>query len=202
MVDYLTYYYRKGAEPFRSLSVLPDADAIHVMESLYVEGAVIWERFKNPAQYLWLRRQVEQWLHTAFIAKGGDPQDPCPIYTMLGTPAWVLKMGDAASAATTSEMRIPLSIFRDCDVSFTYPDSMVSWLMEQEKNPEYYQPGYHGQVFTLSEIRSIIEAKGMPEEGWETKMPATFAHYVEAQVWNQKPLMEYKSQLLLQETLR
>lgn len=191
MADYLTYFYRKDKEPFQSLSVLPDAEAIRLMESLYIEGAVIWERFKNPAQYLRLRREVERWLRTAFVAKGGKPRESCPIYMILGTPVWALKMNDAASAATTSEMRVPLSILEEHDVSFTYPDSMVSWLMENERNPEYYQPDYHGQVFTLSEIQPIVQAKGMPEEGWTTNLPTTFAHYIEAQVWNWQPLLEY-----------
>lgn len=195
MVDYLTYYYRKGREPFQSLSVLSDADAIRLMESLYVEGAVIWERFKNPAQYLRLRREVERWLRTAFVAKGGKPRESYPIYMMLGTPVWALKVNDSASAATTSEMRVPLAILEETNVSFTYPDSMVSWLMENDKNPEYYQPGCHGQVFTLPEIRSLVQAKGMPEEGWTTNLPATFAHYIEAQVWNWQPLLEYRRSL-------
>jgi hypothetical protein len=39
---------------------------------------------------------------------------------------------------------------------------MVTLLMESQKNPEYYQPGYHGVLFTLPEILSIIQAKGLP----------------------------------------
>ncbi len=30
MVDYLTHYYTKGTPPFRSLSTLPDEEALHV----------------------------------------------------------------------------------------------------------------------------------------------------------------------------
>ena len=42
-------------------------------------------------------------------------------------------MADAATLATTAEMQIPLPILRECDVSFTYPDSMISHYSCSEK---------------------------------------------------------------------
>jgi len=86
---------------------------------------------------------------------------------------------------------VPLSILGESDVSFTYPDSMVSYFLELRQDPEVYQPGYHGRVFTLSQIRKIVDEKGLPEEGWVTKTAADVAHYVEAQVWNCRLLEEY-----------
>jgi hypothetical protein len=85
MIDYLIHFYRRGTEPFRSLSALSDRDAMQIMQDLYVEGAVFWERFKDPSQYLRTRRQIEQWLRREFIAKGGAPQESWPIYMILGT---------------------------------------------------------------------------------------------------------------------
>jgi hypothetical protein len=194
VIDHLIHFYRSGTDPFQSLSALSDSEAIQFMAALYVEGAIIWERFKDPAQYLHARRQVEQWLYKEFVAKGGDPQESYPIYMVLGRSRWLLRMADAATLATTAEIQVPLSIFRECDISFTYPDSMVSWLLEKQKTPEYYLPDYHGKLFTLSEIRSIVESNGLPGEGWGTNLPSYLANYIEAQVWNHKPLLEYKSQ--------
>jgi hypothetical protein len=82
------------------------------------------------------------------------------------------------------EIRIPLSLFMEYDVSFTYPDSMISLWFGREKPAEYYLPEFHGKVFTLSEILSIVETKGFPEEKWETGLPSHLAPYIEAQVWN------------------
>ena len=86
---------------------------------------------------------------------------------------------------------MPVSIFDEGDISFTYPDSMVTLLMENLQNPEFYQPDYHGKLFTLPEIRRIVAEKGLPDEGWETSVPDHLAHYIEAQVWNRGPLLEY-----------
>jgi hypothetical protein len=70
MVDYLTYYYKSGTEPFRSLSALPDEEAIKIMEEL-CDDTPFGARFKDPVQYMRNRRQAEQWVREEFIAKGG-----------------------------------------------------------------------------------------------------------------------------------
>jgi len=142
-----------------------------------------------------MRRQIEQWLRQEFIAKGGAPQESYPIYMILGRSKWLLTAADAATRATTAKIQIPLSLFQEGDVSFTYPDSMVSFLLANQKESAYYLPDYHGRIFTLSEIRSIIYSNGLPGEKWGTNLPSFLANYIEAQVWNQDPLREYKRQL-------
>jgi hypothetical protein len=192
LVDYLTYYYKRGTEPFRSLSALSDSEAIPIMEALYVEfeGSLAFERFKDPIQYMQSRRQTEQWVREAFIAKGGQPQAAYPIPMVLGASKWMVKHAPAPDLH--GEICIPLSVFQEGDVSFTYPDSMISLWLGRDKPPEYYQPDYHGKIFTHSEILSIVEKKGLPEEVWETSLPSNLAPYIEAQVWNHEPLLEYK----------
>jgi hypothetical protein len=190
-VDYLVHFFKKGGKPFRSLSTLPDCDAASIMRDLYVEGSVFWERFKDPLGYISTRRRVEQSLFDGFVAKGGRPKERYPIYMVLGRPKWTAQVADPVTVATTAEVQVPLGILRECDVSFTYPDSMVSAMMAAEKNPQYYEPEYHGKVFTLKEIEQLIDVKGLPGEGWETRMPAHLAHYIEAQVWNREALEEY-----------
>jgi hypothetical protein len=195
MIDYLIHFYKIGTEPFQSLSALSDRDATQIMQDFYVEGSVFWSRFKDPREYMQRRRQIEQWLHQEFIAKGGTPQESYPIYMILGRSKWLLTAADPATLATTAEIQVPLSLFRECDISFTYPDSMVSVPMAVQKESEYYLPDYHGKLFTLSEIRSIVESNGLPGEKWGTNLPDSMPNFIEAQVWNQEPLQEYKRQL-------
>jgi len=188
MVDYVTYYFKSGTQPFQSLSALSDTEAMQIMRDLYIEGSVLLARFKEPAQYMHDRRHTEQWVRQEFIAKGGQPQEAFPICMVLGRSKWILEHADADTAGIC----IPLSAFKEGDISFTYPDSMISLWFGRDKPTEYYQPDYHGKVFTLSEILSIVETKGLPEEDWETNLPSDLAPYIEAQVWNHKPLLEYK----------
>jgi len=102
---------------------------------------------------------------------------------------------DAVTLATTTQIEVPLGLFEACDVSFTYPDSMVSFLLASEKGSEYYLPDYHGKVFTMAEMCSIVESQGLPGETWGTNLPGTMPNYIEAQVWRHEPLIEYKRQL-------
>jgi hypothetical protein len=161
------------------------------MKRLYIEGSVFWERFRDADNYLKFRKQVEQKLRNGFIEKGGRPKSEYPIYLVLGRPKWFETVADRATLETTTEIQVPLSILDSERVSFTYPDSMVSALMEAAKNPEYYEPDYHGKVFTIIEMEELISRKGLPGEGWETRMPQHYAHYIEAQVWDPETLRDY-----------
>ena len=193
MIDYLTHYYIQGTPPFRSLSALPDDEALELMTALYDETP-FGVRFKDPLQYLQQRRRTERWVRSEFMAKGGQPQEPYPIYMALGSSPWLVRA--APDTSNHGEIRIPLAVFQEGDVSFTYPDSMVSHWFGTEKPIEYYQSEYHGRVFTRSEILGIIIARGLPEESWEPRLPDHLPPYIEAQVWNREPLLMYQAEML------
>lgn len=190
-IDHLIHLYKRGAEPFRTLSALREEEAVSIMKGLYVAGSIFWERFEDPVAYLRLRKQIEHEIREAFIAKGGLPQEAHPIYMAFGRTRWMQNGLDVVTLATTAEIEVPLSLFQECDVSFTYPDSMVSFLLAQEKS-EYYLPEFHGKVFTLAEVRSMVEAGGLPGERWGTNLPASSPNYIEAQIWRYEPLLGFK----------
>ncbi len=185
MIDYLTHYYKRGRTPFMSLSALPEDEAIRIMKGLYDE-TVFGSRFKDPAQYLRDRKQAEQCVRQQFIEKGGQPIEAHPVYMVLGSSAWINR--HALEGEAINEIRIPLSAFQPGDVSFTYPDSMISLWFGVDKPEEYYLPAYHGKVFTLDEIQAIVAEHGIPEECWDTHLPDELAPYIEAQVWNTAPV--------------
>ncbi len=187
MVEYLTHYYNAETTPFRSLSALAETEAIQIMKELYVNNAM-WGRFKDPARYLRERKETELWLRKEFILKGGCPKEEYPIYMIIGVCDSIEKnMSDEKLA----KIQIPILNFKEEDVSFTFIDSMFSFSLGRDKSSEYYQLEYHGKVFTLSEILSIIKEKGAPVEGWWGNLPDDFFPYIEAQVWNHKLLRGY-----------
>lgn len=192
MVDYLTHYYQRDTGPFQSLSALSDEEAIPIMEAL-CDDTPYGARFKDPHQYLQNRKDSEQWVRKGFIAQGGRPQALYPIPMVLGSSQWMV--ANAPMREGNAEIQIPLSIFTEEDISFTYPDSMISHWFGREKPPGLYQPDLHGRVFTLSEIISLVAARGLPEEGWEAFLPENLAPYIEAQIWRHDLLEEYEKQL-------
>ena len=188
MVDYLTHYYSSDLGPFQTLSSLPDEEALAIMEALY-DDTPFGLRFKDPIQYLQDRQDTERWVRAEFIAKGGQPLASYPISMVLGFSPWVQSI--APNPALHAEIRIPLSILTVYDVSFTYPDSMISRWLSREKPEPYYQPELHGRVFTLPEILALVAVKGMPEIEWQSNLPDDEAPYIEAQVWNHQLLADY-----------
>ena len=146
MIDYLTHYYNIDNGPFQSLSALPDAEAIRIMQQL-CDDTPYGLRFKDPIQYLQDRKATEQWVREAFIARGGKPKDQFPIPMVLGSSKWLVEV--SPNPEKHAEIRIPLSLLAEEDVSFTYPDSMISHWFGREKPVEYYQEELHGRVFTL-----------------------------------------------------
>ncbi|MBI9051006.1 MAG: hypothetical protein JEZ00_16410 [Anaerolineaceae bacterium] len=192
MIDYLTHYYSMDAAPFQSLSALSDDAAIKIMQTL-CDDTLYGERFKDPIQYLKSRKEAEQWVRAAFIAKGGRPKEVFPITMVLGSSKWLFEA--APDREKHTEICIPLNRFTEFDISFTYPDSMVSHWFGRDKPANLYQADLHGIVFTLSEILSLVEQKGMPEEDWALNLPSEIPPYIEAQVWNHELLNEVKKPL-------
>jgi hypothetical protein len=135
VIDYLTHYYKLGTQPFQSLSALTDEEAEGIMQGLS-DDTPYGARFKDPLGYMRDRRQTEQWVRDQFIAKGGQPRASYPIPMVLGSSPWIMK--NAPDPAAHGEIRIPLSVFTEQDVSFTYPDSMISLWFGRDKPPEYY----------------------------------------------------------------
>jgi len=182
--SFITHYYLRGTVPFRSLSPLPDKEAHEIMRRL-ADETLFGLRFKDPEGYLARRRQSEKWVHNAFAAKGGQPRQEYPVYFVLGESGWLAEQSPDKSRHT--EIRIPLDAFEEGNVSFTYPDSMISRWFAEEKPPDLYQPDLHGRVFMKAEILEIIKKKGNPEQDWP-KLPPALGPYIEAQVWNMEPL--------------
>lgn len=188
MPGFLLHVYRRGSLPLRTLSDLPEEDALRIMRGLYRKGSTFWERFEEPAGYLRFRLQAEKTIREAFIAKGGRPVDRHPVYLVVGRPRWMQAAADSITLETTETIEVPLSAVSEECTSFTCPDSMVSLLIAAQKDPRWYEPGLHGVVFRLDEIRQLIAERGLPGEGWQTRMPPHYAHYVEAQVWDREAL--------------
>jgi hypothetical protein len=45
---------------------------------------------------------------------------------------------------------------------------MISYWLKSQLDSIFYQPEYHGKVFSVSEIEYIIDRFGIPDREWET----------------------------------
>ncbi|MFD0696360.1 hypothetical protein ACFQZT_20045 [Paenibacillus sp. GCM10027628] len=185
----MTHYFLRGKLPFQSLSALSEPEALKIMANLCDDSPML-SRFKSPVKYMEDRRETEKWLRDTFIEKGGQPEAAYPFYAVLGTSYWIEKHS-ADYGTEIDRISIPISIFDEHDITFTYPDSMVSYTTWKYKSTPHYQAEYHGHVFKHSEVKTrlINNIKELFGERWtfsEEVLP-----YIEAQKWNHKKVLTF-----------
>jgi hypothetical protein len=172
---FLSHYYEYANGPFRSLSDLPLENAEAIQEQIRRDG----NRFasQRKADYLVIRRELEDRIRGFFIEKGGQPLRQRPHYMILGDCPWLLSW-----YVDGRELRIPLEEFSARSVSFTYGDSFPA-MRYQDGKP------YRGCFYTLAELPGIIRQYGLPQE-WNPDGKAAPERYIEAQVWDDRPILK------------
>jgi hypothetical protein len=188
----LTHYYHQNERPFQSLSALSDRDALEIISSLQGRAGLVYRRFNNPESYLKLRRETENWLRNEFINKGGKPKSNYPHYFVVDRSTWI----EAGYNGHFDRIEMPITSIDPEQISFTYPDSMVSYWLQTQTDKDYYRSEYHGRVFSLAETTQLIDRFGIPDREWETQANRKYDLFIEAQVWNisvTNPLMSVKA---------
>jgi hypothetical protein len=176
----LTHYYHRDDYPFQNLSSLTEEEALAVISTLNERDGAVYRRFKNPEQYIKLRRETEQWLSHEFVKKGGKPASTYPQYFVVERALWI----EEGYEGQSNKLQMPVSAFDPKQVSFTYSDSMVSYWLREQTAQVFHNAAYHGQVFLLDEISKIINKFGIPDQEWRTQETRKYDLFIEAQVWN------------------
>jgi hypothetical protein len=179
----LTHYYHKNDNPFQNLSSLADEKALSVISNLRDRAGAVYRRFRNPEQYLMQRREAENWVRREFIKKSGQPASVYPHYFVIERARWI----EAGYNGESLALQFPVSAFQPEQISFTYPDSMISYWLKSQTDQVFYRSEYHGQVFVLNEISKVIDAFGVPAEEWRTEETRKYDLFIEAQVWASIP---------------
>ena len=179
----LTHYYHECDRPFQTLAAVSDNKALNIIDSLKKRTGAVYRRFNHPVEYLSRRRETEGWIRDEFIKKGGKPTTKFPQYFVVDFSTWIEEGYNGQSRA----IRIPISAFDPDRVSFTYPDSMISYWLNSQTERDFYHSEYHGRVFSSIEIQSIIDRFGIPQREWATDPLRKYDLFIEAQVWGSIP---------------
>ncbi len=170
----LFHYYDESTGPYRNLSDLEPAEAERVMDEIrrFKKGFAA----KRSADYMTVRRSLEARARELFIRKGGKPVRLHPHYMTLGECPWLLDWFEKGRCIS-----IPIGEFDAASVSFTYGDLFPTMRYGDGKK-------YRGQVYTLPEILEVIREYGYPQE-WNAAGDKGPERYVEAQIWDDAPLL-------------
>jgi len=180
---YLYHYYESENGPFRNITEFGFEKATDIQRKISTGP-----NSKRLPNYIDLRFALETRLKQQFILKGGQPNRDDPFYFTLGECAWLKSW-----YANPGVVKIPLSDFKPEQISFTYPDSMISFQLHDEPQYAAYRKEYNGQVFLLNEMDDLITKYGLPtEEKWKTEEKMNYDRYIEVQVWDDLIVNEYK----------
>lgn len=178
--DFLTHYYRE--HPFRSLTELSPESMDEILVRLG-ETRQLPRRLRTPS-YFENRRRVEKIMYEQFLSKGGRPERRHPHYAILGeSEIW--------AGIEPRLVRFPLSEIPVDQISFTYTDSMVSFIdCDLRGNPVPRKPTY-GLIYRVDELRNLFDRFGWPGDRWKFEPDWQHDCYVEAQIWSETPLRQY-----------
>jgi hypothetical protein len=164
----------------RNICDLAPAEAERVLDEIRASG----RRTIKP-DYLARRLVVEDWLIAERRHKLGKTPLERPIYGFLGDFA------DGLDASRPSSLVMSLDAFSSETLTFTYPDSMASLPIATREDHAAHRMPYHGQVFTLAEIREVVTRFGLPGERWRQDPARTYDRFIEVQIWDSAPLMAF-----------
>jgi hypothetical protein len=174
----ITHNFDPARGPFRNICNLAYEEAEHILDDIRRTG-----NRKYKSNYLQRRIATEEWLYAERTRKLGKPRLAHPIYFFLGEFY-------GTDPARPLSVRIPLTEFSRQTITFTYPDSMASLPLATLVEHQADRRPYHGQVFTLDEIESVVSEYGMPVKAIDGSGPH-YDTFIEVQIWDENPLREY-----------
>jgi hypothetical protein len=187
----LFHYYEGSRKPFLSISELEPSKFSELMDEfsrLELPESRFDEKWKRDF-YLFFRPYTEQKIREKFIDKGGKPKLKAPRYTTLGPVTWFNNWYEQPEV-----IEIPLLEIPSDSISFTYPDSMMSLLIAEDRFEPFakFKQPYHGEVFRLEELEEMVTAYGFPDES-DPKNLEYGNRIIEAQIWDLSLLDPYVS---------
>ncbi len=175
--DVVTHNYDPTRGPFRNICNLPRQEAESILTEIRTSG-----KSNIKDNYLPRRLAIEDWLISESDKKLASKTLERPIYFFLGDFA------DGLDRSRPRSIVMPLAAFSADMLTFTYPDSMASLPLAIRAHHRPRRKAFHGQVFTLDEIRKVIASWGMPDK---TDPSISYDRFIEVQVWNDTPLKRF-----------
>jgi hypothetical protein len=176
----ITHNFHPDRGAFRNVCNLPKDEAEPIVATIRREGHAYLKE-----NYLERRMRAESWLMAERRRKIGETPLARPIYFFLG------KMDDGWDRSRPASIVLPLVMFDQNCITFTFPDSMTScpYLRQADQS----DPPWLGQVFTFDEISQMVAGHGFPDPSKPRKKRGPDA-FIEVQVWDNRPLDDIRRQ--------
>jgi hypothetical protein len=178
--EVITHNYDPAGVLFGNLCDLPLHEAEAVLQRIRRSG-----KRSIKENYLRRRLETEAWLIAERERLLGRTYRRRPIYFFLGD------FVDGKDPSRPSSIVVLLKQLPANILTFTYPDSMASLPLATRDNLQAEWRPYHGRVFTLDQIQAVAEEVGLSVDGRSASNPGRFDRFVEVQVWDERPVLEF-----------
>ena len=163
-----------------SLNDLPLEEASRI-KNAYCEKNGIGD-FYAQDDYLLHRRKIENWIYNELVRQGANPVDSVPVYMVLGeSPEGKFDIR-AELQQNAEEIRIPLGEIDLSSVSFTYPDSMYEFVIDDDGKLISAGRTNTPRVYLYEDLPSVVR---------KYRIFDNYRFNIEAQVWNREMLRQY-----------
>ena len=180
--DFITRYYPLGEDPFVSLNDLPLDKANKIKNEHCLKNSI--GGFYATDEYLIHRLEIEKWIYNQLLLKGGNPSNNVPIYMCLGESPKSEYDVRGEIQKNAIEIKIPLAVLDLNTITFTYPDSMYRFTVDENNRIIGGSRTNTPTVYLYNELEAINKKYRDGNEKMED-------HYIEAQVWNREQLYKF-----------
>ena len=178
--DYVTHYY--SGLPFRTLTELTEEQCLTVIAGMGPQENLP-RRLKSDF-YFRERRRYEGLMREQFLGKGGRPKRRVPHYAILGESEIWAKIRPSA-------IRVPLASIPETAISFTYTDSFANYVDKDLDGNLIPRKQPYEMLYRREELPLLFERWGWPGDRWKTEPDWAHDLYVEAQIWDDEPLLPF-----------
>ena len=178
--DVITHNYHPARGAFQNICNLPEVEAESILAEIRATSNA-----SLRSNYLQRRFAVEEWLFEDSRRKLGRTPLSRPIYFFLGN------FDDGRDASRPKSHVLPLALFPPETLTFTFPDSMASYFNATRNSHLPDRKEYHGNVFTLGEIKDVVARFWMPSKRCTAEPSMNYDRFIEVQVWDDRPLKSF-----------
>lgn len=175
----LYHYYDKRSGPFKSLTALPNEEALSILEKIKEERPDSFAS-QRDLNYIVNRSNCEAIVREKAKEKGIIMDIDSPHYMVIEECPWLNSWYEDPAVIS-----IHIKEFDTSKISFTYGDSMPTFSPRVNDGKEYRKT-----VYTYEEILTVIEKYGLPQK-WNSDGAGGPERYIEAQVWTNNPIGKY-----------
>jgi len=169
-------HYFDGGEPWRSISDLPEDEALAINAKTGKKSGVCSVTGKE--KYYQDRLQVEAWDRTQHINRGGCVDSLNPVYAILSDVEIPEKPYRPGNCIAIPAEHIPVEF-----LSLTFGDSFPNYFLSRERDKTMASPHLWGRSYSPKDLIDVLADRPLCQDWLPEKYSGKNSFYVEVRIY-------------------